>query len=283
MISILKDDSILVDSGPLTMTVQAYKEGKPFRDAALRGAREALEQFAELARIKEEAKKNIQHYGELGGYPAVLRRMIQACRRSGDPTLTPMAAVAGTLSDIAAEAALQAGAEKVLANNGGDISIRLSPDQEIRVGLRSDIRRREPDYVIFIPRGLKVGGVATSGLGGRSFTKGIASAVTILAEDASFADACATVVANSTYFPSPKVHRILAEERDPDTDIRGHWVTERVDALSPEEIQGALARGAARAAGLDVLGAVIVVQEQLRIVPKEWAERVRKIQRQAGE
>lgn len=74
-------------------------------------------------------------------------------------------------------------------------------------------------------------GVATSGLGGRSLTRGIASAATVIAETASVADAAATAVANASFVENPGVIRQLAETVDPQTDIPGIPVTVRVKNL----------------------------------------------------
>jgi ApbE superfamily uncharacterized protein (UPF0280 family) len=95
-----------------------------------------------------------------------------------------------------------------------------------------------------------IGGVATSGLGGRSFTKGIASAATVLSKTASFADAAATVIGNFTTVEDPNILRTLAEKIYPDTDIPGEWVTIRVGELSQEKIEKALDESLSKAYGI---------------------------------
>ena len=56
-----------------------------------------------------------------------------------------------------------------------------------------------------------VRGIATSGWRGRSFSLGIADAVTVLAERASLADAAATLIANAVDLPGhPAVTRVPA-------------------------------------------------------------------------
>jgi hypothetical protein len=92
-----------------------------------------------------------------------------------------------------------------------------------------------------------IGGVATSGLGGRSFTKGIASAATVLSQSASLADAAATVIGNFTHVEDPSIKRSLAERIYPDTDITGEWVTTEVGRLSQEKIEEALRNGLSKA------------------------------------
>ncbi len=58
-----------------------------------------------------------------------------------------------------------------------------------------------------------VRGVATSGRHGRSFSLGIADAVTVLAADAAGADAAATVVANAVDLPAIRAVRRDARRR----------------------------------------------------------------------
>jgi ApbE superfamily uncharacterized protein (UPF0280 family) len=106
--------------------------------------------------------------------------------------------------------------------------------------------------------------LATSGLGGRSFTKGIASAATVLSETASLSDGAATVIGNFTNVEDPNITKSLAEKIYPDTDIAGEWVTIKVGRLSQEKIEEALKRGLSKAyticqRGL-IKGALIALQ-----------------------
>ena len=54
-----------------------------------------------------------------------------------------MAAVAGTIADAVADRLAARGMDMVAVNNGGDIAVRLSEDNTVRVGLRRDGRRLE--------------------------------------------------------------------------------------------------------------------------------------------
>ena len=72
-------------------------------------------------------------------------------------------------------------------------------------------------------------GVATSGRHGRSFSLGIADAVTVLARTASQADAAATIIANAVDLPGhPAVRRMPANELQPDSDLGARPVTRDV-------------------------------------------------------
>ena len=89
---------------------------------------------------------------------------------------------------------------------------------------------------IILATGDGIGGIATSGLGGRSFTCGIMESVTVLAKSCAVADAFATSLANGSYIDSPAVVRGLARLIDPDTDIPDLMVTESVGRLTPQEV-----------------------------------------------
>jgi hypothetical protein len=88
-------------------------------------------------------------------------------------------------------------------------------------------------------------GIATSGWRGRSFSLGIADAVTVLARSASLADAAATIIANAVDLPGhPGIVRQPARELAPDSDLGSIPVTRSVGELSEDEIQEALDCGA---------------------------------------
>jgi ApbE superfamily uncharacterized protein (UPF0280 family) len=92
-----------------------------------------------------------------------------------------------------------------------------------------------------------IGGIATSGRGGRSFSLGIADSVTALARNAATADAAATLIANAVDIDSPAVRRAEARALDPDSDLGHRLVTVDVGPLSPAEIDAALDAGRRRA------------------------------------
>src|SRR5262249_53325873 len=86
--------------------------------------------------------------------------------------------------------------------------------------------------------------IATSGRHGRSFSLGIADAVTVLAKTASQADAAATVIANAVDLPGhPAVVRCPANELQTDTDLGSRLVTRDVGNLAVSDIAEALAAG----------------------------------------
>jgi len=85
-----------------------------------------------------------------------------------------------------------------------------------------------------------------SGWRGRSFSLGIAVAVTVLADHAATADAASTIIANAVDLPGhPAVTRVPARDLAPDSDLGGRLVTQGVGELSRDEIAAALDAGVA--------------------------------------
>src|SRR3990172_7970434 len=239
-IQTLSNGSVLVDYGPMRMFITVFENGYPLIDLAKKGAYLAINVLGDLAGFLTVIKRKTQKIEVEEGFPDVVRRMIEATKRMGEPDLTPLAAVAGTASDMVADFIFGLGGTKVIVDNGGDIAIRLRGGEVAKVGVKTDIHDARPAYLISIDSSMGIGGVATSGLGGRSFTKGIASAATVLSKNASFADAAATVIGNFTNVEDRGIQRALAEKIYPDTDILGEWVTIEVGQLSKEKVEEAL-------------------------------------------
>ena len=87
----------------------------------------------------------------------------------------------------------------------------------------------------------RVRGVATSGWRGRSFSLGIADAVTVLARTRRVADAAATLIANAVDLPGhPAIRRAPARDLDPQSDLGERLVTVAVGPLTRDEIDAAL-------------------------------------------
>lgn len=235
----LSPGQIFFDYGPVSMVVSAIRGGAGDTklcssafgviDGCLKELRPVLEI---LRRYPGKVNPN-----ELRGLPEVMARAVIA---TGDPWLTPMAAVAGSISDAVADHLHARGAEKVTANNGGDIAVRLAPGQSLNLGVVCDLSKGSVDRAVRLTHESAVGGVATSGLGGRSLTTGIASGVTVFSGRCAQADALATLLADRSYINSPAVHTVLAAELDPDSDIADQHVVVAVDPLRGEERERAL-------------------------------------------
>jgi hypothetical protein len=193
-----------------------------------------------------------------------------------------MAAVAGSVAEEILGAMLGAARlDRAYVNNGGDIALHLVRGEQFTVGLidRPDSEGLMRTMVIGADDPIR--GIATSGRHGRSFSLGIADAVTVLARTASQADAAATIIANAVDLPGhPAVVRIPAMDLQPDSDLGARPVTHAVGALSESEIEQALAVGAdcARrllAAGL-IEGAALRLKRETLVVGTRGPRAVRR-------
>jgi ApbE superfamily uncharacterized protein (UPF0280 family) len=243
----LLDGTFLVDYGPMRMFISVSENGKPLFDLAEEGARLAMRVLEDLATFLPVIRKKSKELEIKGVFPEVVRRMIEAIKKMDELDLTPLAAVAGTAADVVADFIFSRGGTKIIVDNGGDVAIRLREGEVARVGIKTEIDAKQPAYFFTIDSTMGIGGVATSGLGGRSFTKGIASAATVLSDTASFSDAAATVIGNFTNIEDREVSRSLAEKIYPDTDIAGEWITVKVGRLCEEKIEKALTNGLSKA------------------------------------
>jgi hypothetical protein len=190
--------------------------------------------------------------------------------------ITPMAAVAGAVAEeILAAMTSAARLTRTYVNDGGDIALHLTPGEQFITGMidRPDVSKRHPSLfgTTTIHFDDPIRGIATSGWRGRSFSLGIADAVTVLAATAAMADAAATIIANAVDLPShPAIHRVPASDLAPDSDLGGGLVTQTVGPLSPDEIHTALASGLREAETIRSLGlihsAALNLQGEVRIV-----------------
>lgn len=260
----IDSQTVLVEYGPMRMTIQALHRGRPLIDLALEGGQVAFRVLEELAQFLPVIKKKAHEIKVEEDFPVVVEKMIEATRRMEARDLTPLAAVAGATSDVVADFMTGREATKVIVDNGGDIAVRLQEGEEARVGIKTEIDAKSSAYLLRIRAGANIGGITTSGLGGRSFTKGIASAVTVLADTAALADAAATVIGNATLVQDPTIKRCLPETIYPDTDIPGEYVTAEVGDLSVQKIEEALQKGLQEALRIErhghIRGAFIAVK-----------------------
>jgi hypothetical protein len=197
----------------------------------------------------------------------IAKRMMAAVAPHSDKNfITPMAAVAGAVAEeILGTMTSAANLSRAYVNNGGDIALHLAPGQSFVIGMverpgvpalfgKLDLHSTQP-----------VRGIATSGWRGRSFSLGIADAVTVLADRAATADAAATIIANAVDLPGhPSITRAPAREIAPDSDLGNRLVTQNVGELSPHEIACALDAGVAVADSLLFEGLIRAAASHLR-------------------
>ena len=203
----------------------------------------------------------------------VARRMHTAVAPfAADHFITPMAAVAGSVAEEILGAMVgEASLDRAYVNNGGDIALHLADGEQFTVGLMD-----RPDQFGLL-RTMTIGasnptrGIATSGRHGRSFSLGIADAVTVLARTAAPADAAATIIANAVDLPGhPAIVRCPAEELQPDSDLGARLVTRDVGRLEGFEIAAALEAGSDKARALLasglIDGAALHLQGETRVI-----------------
>lgn len=189
----------------------------------------------------------------------VARRMHAAVAPfAAEHFITPMAAVAGSVAEEILGAMLGAARlDRAYVNNGGDVALHVNGREHFAIGLMDRPDHHGVMQTIKIEADDPARGVATSGRHGRSFSLGIADAVTVLARTASQADAAATIIANAVDLPGhPAVVRCPANELQPDSDLGARLVTRDVGALGEGEIDDALRAGVSRAQQLLAAGLI---------------------------
>ena len=260
--------------GPIDCLCRAWGEPGEIR-AAYAQARQAFATI--LPALCAELPHLRTHLPSPPPNGAVARAMHAACTPFAPAFITPMAAVAGAVAD-AVLAALVSGRRlaRAFVNNGGDIAFHLAPGQSLRCGLVADLASPALDGAFTLhshqpARGLATSGRACKGQGGRSFSFGIADAVTILAHTAAEADAAASIVANAVDLPGhPAIIRCPASDIDPDSDLGTRLVTWDVGRLTMAEIAAALDAGRRAAEGLAqsglILGAILALRGRMELV-----------------
>ena len=200
----------------------------------------------------------------------VARRMARAAMPFADRHfLSPMICVAGSVADEMLTAMRAAAPlHRAYVNNGGDIAIWLAEGGQYSVAVSSQTGHRLGTLRFGFDSG--IGGIATSGSGGRSLSLGIADSVTVLAASAATADTAATLIANAVDIPDhPGIRREAARSLQPDSDLGDRLVVTHVPPLAQGEIKTALAAGHAlaedMAAAGQILGAALFLQGQAEI------------------
>ncbi|MDE2378092.1 UPF0280 family protein [Bradyrhizobium sp.] len=249
-IALLSDGRRLhLQDGPIDLIVEARGGERDVHAAYEAAARRFTGLLDELcAELVELRKPAVSARCSLKGI--VARRMYEAVAPfAAECFITPMAAVAGGVADEILAAMLGAARlDQAYVNNGGDIALHLGAGERFSVGLVDRPDGQGVMRTMIVEADDPVRGIATSGRHGRSFSLGIADAVTVLARTASQADAAATIIANAVDLPGhPAIVRRPAEEIQPDSDLGARLVTRDVGELPRGEIAAALESGAERA------------------------------------
>jgi ApbE superfamily uncharacterized protein (UPF0280 family) len=254
-----------LQDGPIDLIVEAWGSEANVRAAYDAAARRFTGLLDTLCEELVELRKPANPFTcVLQG--KVARRMHAAVAPyAADHFITPMAAVAGAVAEEILGAMLDAAhLDRAYVNNGGDIALHLGEGEYFTVGLAD--RPDQPGLMqtTIIEADDPTRGVATSGRHGRSFSLGIADAVTVLARTASQADAAATIIANAVDLPGhPAIVRCPAHDLQPDSDLGARLITRDVGDLSRYEVEAALEAGADRARAL--LGQGLIESAALRL------------------
>jgi ApbE superfamily uncharacterized protein (UPF0280 family) len=257
-----------LNHGPIDLIVEAFGEEQErhaaYRQAVARFETILPELVEELVELRKPASEKPRSFAG-----PTAHRMEAAVAPLSRDSITPMAAVAGSVADEML-AALTAGRilTKAYVNNGGDSALFLAKGQTMTLVV-AGAGRGLSDRII-IRGGDVVRGVATSGWRGRSFSLGIADAVTVLARTGAEADAAATLIANAVDLPGhPAVERAPASKLAPDSDLGERLVTTDVGALLPDEIATALSGGLAVAEDFHrrglIVGAALFLAGEVRL------------------
>jgi ApbE superfamily uncharacterized protein (UPF0280 family) len=246
-IGLLPDSKRLhLQDGPIDLIVEAEGSGSHVRAAYEAAGRRFTGLLDELCEELTELRKAAES-GRTALKGVVARRMHAAVAPFASGCfVTPMAAVAGSVAEeILGAMTAAARLDRTYVNNGGDIALHLAEGKHFKVGLTDRPDSQGLMRTVIIGADDPIRGVATSGRHGRSFSLGIADAVTVLAKTASQADAAATIIANAVDLPGhPAIVRLPANELQPDSDLGARLVTREVGALSESEVELALEAGA---------------------------------------
>ena len=234
--ALLAGDRLHLQHGPIDLIIGADgNRDLAFNAAWARFQSVLAELVAELPLLRRPAGPMPQG--------AIARRMVNAVRHHNAVFVTPMAAVASSVAEeILAAMCAATPLTRAYVNNGGDIALHLDPGASYKLAVASP--GNTPLGQVQITDTDPVRGIATSGQGGRSFSFGIADAVTVLAATAAQADVAATLIANAVDLPGhPGITRRPANSLQHDTDLGDRLVVTGVGRLTDAETETALRRG----------------------------------------
>ena len=235
-----------LNHGPIDIIAEAFGNEKEVRvaygQAVVRFGTILEELVAELTELRWPVSAVARSFASTTG-----RRMEAAAQRFFPAFITPMAAVAGSVADeVLAHMVAGRQLDKAYVNNGGDSALHIGNHESLTLAI-AGTSNGFADRII-IDASHDVRGVATSGWRGRSFSFGIADAVTVVARTGADADAAATIIANAVDLPGHEaVSRARADSLQPDSDLGSRLVTIGVGSLTRREVAKALEAGLRKA------------------------------------
>lgn len=170
-------------------------------DITLKSDVEPQHIFDFILKQREELKRYIMMHKEFqtsleplkaDKAPLIVKIMEKAADKAG---VGPMAAVAGTISQLSLNFLLNQGAKYVIIDNGGDIALKTNKD--VIMGLYAGESSLSGKIGFKIKHQRTPMGICTSsGTVGHSISFGKADSVTVFSSESSTADALATSIAN---------------------------------------------------------------------------------------
>lgn len=259
--------------GPIDLVIEAFGSEQAVQSAYEQAAARFQDILTVLVSELVDLRRPLGAAHPLFRGP-VARRMAAACWPYRSVYITPMAAVAGSVADEILAAMLHdTDLSRAYVNNGGDIAFHLSAGETLRAAVVCNPDLPHLDAIAVLDAAQPSRGLATSGWRGRSFSRGIADAVTVLAETAAMADAAATIIANAVNTDHPAIQRQPAHALRDDSDLGALPVTVTVGTLPVFAIDEALSAGLQRAQDLRrgglIQAAFLSLQGESRMVGGE--------------
>jgi len=231
-----EDNRLFLQHGPTNIVIEALGINKNLAYLNAKNYFETLleELVLDLTLLKKEVVLNRKFNNKIS------QSMQDATEQFIPSFITPMAAVAGSIADNILKVLIDdTHLEKAYVNNGGDISFYLNENQTMKGSLAAI-----PNMITEIKHKNCSRGIATSGWRGKSFSRGIADSVTVLANNAAIADAAATMIGNAVdIYDHPNIKKKPANFIYEDSDLNNLLVTVEVGKLTKIEIEQALKNG----------------------------------------
>ncbi len=189
------------------MPIELFERGFALKESRIHLKSDKKEAIDEAIRDIISHRKNLEDYIKrqpefqhtlkpmdvLPEAPEIVLSMAEAAKKAN---VGPMAAVAGALADLGMKAMLRTGAKIAVVEDGGEVAV--TTDQPVTVAILSSYPGLSGKIGLSITKEDSPLGVATSSSKiRRVISFGEADSVTVVAADASLADAAATAVCNA--------------------------------------------------------------------------------------
>lgn len=163
-------------------------------EAAIEASKQARKHLKEIIVEKPDFRSSLEPLSlHPDNYPPVIGEMLNSSQIA---RVGPFAAVAGSISQIAKDSAVEAGAENILVDNGGDMAI--DGNREFKVGIFAGQSTASGRFSFSVEKVDSPVGICTSsGTVGHSLSFGESDAVVVVSEKASMSDAAATSIGNA--------------------------------------------------------------------------------------